>query len=288
MSSPATATSSPSSKPQSSSHLDLMDLARPVTLLVVGSFFLSNTIHGWNDLIDAPYDALIARTQGRPIVRGAVSKTGALLFTLSQGVVSAIMLAVMLPDPEHAIYIAWPSVVANLYYPWAKRHTHSAQYVLGVCLAWGVVMGTASVLQVAQKGKEGEIWQGTTGTSTACLTAAAALWTVIYDTIYAFQDKEDDIKVGLKSTAVLFGEWTKLFLAINLGFLTALLVYIGYLDGWGELYYGCTVGGCLLSLGTMIIKVDLRDPSSCWWWFRYGFWLAGGSIAVGLLLEYIL
>jgi 4-hydroxybenzoate polyprenyltransferase len=260
-------------------------LIQPAALLVVGSFFLSNAIHGWNDLIDAPYDALIARTRERPVVRGAVSKTGALLFTISQGVASTALLAILLPNPKDSLRVAWPSIVANLYYPWAKRHTHFAQYVLGICLAWGVVVGTAGVLEAADPGKGADVWAGTTRTSTACLTAAAVLWTVIYDTIYAFQDMDDDVKVGLKSTAVLFDEWTKEFLAVNLGGLAGLLAYLGKLLELGGLYHGFAVGGCLLSLGIMIIKVDLRDPASCWWWFRYGFWLAGGSIALGLILE---
>lgn len=263
-------------------------LIQPAALLVVGSFFLSNAIHGWNDLIDAPYDALVARTRERPVVRGAVSKTGALLFTVTQGVASAALLTILLPNPEVSVQIAWPSIVANLYYPWAKQHTHFAQYVLGVCLAWGVVVGTAGILEAAEPGKGRDIWAGRTGKSTACLTAAAVLWTVIYDTIYAFQDREDDIKVGLKSTAVLFGEGTKGFLAVNLGGLVGLLAYIGSLLELGGLYYGFAAGGCFLSLATMITKVDLSNPSSCWWWFRYGFWLAGGSIAVGLILEGLL
>lgn len=266
------------------------DLIRAFGFLLVGSFFLSNAIHGWNDLIDAPYDALVARTRERPIVRGAVSKTGALLFTISQGATGFFFLVLLLPNPQHAVRIAGPSVLGNLYYPFAKRHTHFAQYVLGMCLAWGVVIGTAGVLETAGgEGRGWDVWSDErVRASSAALTAAAAIWTVIYDTIYAFQDREDDVKVGLKSTAVMFGQWTKMFLAVNLTGLATLLWFVGAATGLRVVYLGVAVGGCLMSLGTMIRKVDLRDPGSCWWWFRYGFWLAGGSITTGLLLECVL
>ena len=149
------------------------------------------------------------------------------------------------------------------------------------------MIGTAGVLEAANKRSSDVIWLGTGAASTASLTGVSVLWTVIYDTIYASQDREDDVKIGLKSTAVLFGQWTKAFLAANWTLLAGLLVYTGFDLGFGKLYYGFTVGGCLPSLGMMIIKVDLKDSANCWWWFRYGFWLAGGSIAAGLLTECI-
>lgn len=269
---------------------NFVDLLSPFFLLVTGSFFLSNAIHGWNDLIDAPYDALVARTRQRPIVRGAVSKHGALLFTVSQAAASYVLLATLLPNSEYSMRIAAPSILANLYYPWAKRHTHFAQYVLGICLAWGVVVGTAGVLEAERAENKGfNVWlDELSRTSTACLAAAAMLWTVIYDTIYAFQDREDDVQVGLKSTAVLFGKWTKVFLSINLISLVTLLLYFGVSLKLGMLFFAFAIGGCVASLGAMILQVDLSKPQSCWWWFRYGFWLAGGSIGVGLLFECLL
>ncbi|KAF2744282.1 UbiA-domain-containing protein [Sporormia fimetaria CBS 119925] len=256
--------------------------ATPAILLAAGSFFLSNAGHAWNDVVDAPYDALVARTRQRPIVRGAVSRSAALLFTMSQVVALAATLWALLPNT--ALQIAWPGILANLYYPFAKRHTHFAQYVLGVCLNTGVLVGTASVLEAGGYGQGKSNWTDATATSTACLTAAMVLWTVIYDTIYAFQDREDDVKVGLKSTAVLFNTWTKTFLTVNLGVMVVLLAYVGRTLELGLMYYGFSVGGCTIPLGAMIACVDLSSPSNCWWWFKHAFWLTGSSIAVGLLV----
>ncbi|KAG6358125.1 hypothetical protein INS49_014009 [Diaporthe citri] len=118
------------------------EILRAGVLLTIGSFFLSNAIHGWNDLIDAPIDALVTRTKDRPIVRGAVSKRGALLFTLSQVLLAAVVLLAL---PRVVAVAAAPSIVANFYYPWSKLHTHAAQLVLGISLGWGVNVGTAAM-----------------------------------------------------------------------------------------------------------------------------------------------
>jgi len=124
--------------------------------------------------------------------------------------------------------------------------------------------------------------------SSACLFLACILWTVIYDTIYTHQDIRDDTKLGLKSLAVLFREWTKPLLWLLLCCMLTLLVACGNLAEMGLQYFAIVIGGCLSSLGIMIHKVELQESSSCWWWFRYGFWLAGGSILGGLLSEYML
>ncbi|KAK7915171.1 hypothetical protein PG985_012874 [Apiospora marii] len=251
---------------------------RAFGLMATGSLFLSNAIHGWNDLIDAPIDKLVARTKHRPIVRGAVTPRAALLFTLSQALAAAAVLLLYLPDA--AAKAAVPSIIFNFYYPWSKRHTHAAQLVLGVSLGWGVIVGTSAADGASAP------WKGdSTFVPTACLFASSVLWTVVYDTIYAFQDIVDDQRVGLKSTAVLFQENTKYFLWVCLGAQIGLLSAHGYLLRSGAGYFVVAVGGCAAALGSMIARVDLKSPQSCWSWFRYGFWLAGGSITGGLLWQ---
>ncbi|KAH8156185.1 hypothetical protein CIB48_g12061 [Xylaria polymorpha] len=245
--------------------------------VIFGSFFLSNTIHGWNDLIDAPIDRLVARTRGRPVARGAISPRDALLFTISQGLAGASLLLAL---PREATWAAIPSVVGNFYYPWSKRHTHYAQLVLGFSLAWGVPVGTAAMGIPP--------WSDGALVPTTCLCLCSVLWTAIYDTIYAFQDVADDEKLGLKSMAVLFRQQAKTVLFVILGCLVGLLTTYGHFCGMTGVYYLVGCGGCLSSLGLMIANVDLKNPQSCWWWFRYGFWLAGGSITGGLLTQYVL
>ncbi|KAI1499598.1 UbiA prenyltransferase family-domain-containing protein [Biscogniauxia marginata] len=251
-----------------------------------GSFFFSNAAHGWNDLVDAPIDKSIARTSKRPIPRGAITPRAAFLFTVSQALGAASFLLLM---PSGSAIYAVPNIISTTYYPWAKRHTNFAQLVLGFCLAWGIIMGSCTMgLEPFTGGPFG----GTEGLwahpSIACLFLASILWTIIYDTIYAHQDLKDDLRVGLKSIAVLFKDHTKTFLWLVLGCMITFLSAVGNLEGMGIQFSLIAGGGSALSLGAMIANVKLKDSGSCWWWFRYGFWLAGGSIAVGLLSEYVL
>ncbi|AEO60785.1 hypothetical protein MYCTH_2096317 [Thermothelomyces thermophilus ATCC 42464] len=247
-------------------------ILRACAITLAGSFFSSNAAHAWNDLVDAPMDRQVARTRGRPVARGAISPLGAFLFAVSQALLAAGRRGVL------AACYALPNILAIIYYPYAKRHTHLAQVVLGFCLSYGVVMGSCAMGLIPV----------VVHIPTVCLMGACLLWTVLYDTVYAHQDVEDDRKLGLKSTAVLLGDRTKPALWCVLGAMLALLAVPGRAAGMAPPYYLFTLGGCLASLGTMVHRVDLKEPASCWWWFRYSFWLAGGSIAAGLVSEYLI
>ena len=152
--------------------------------MLSGSFFLSNAIHSWNDLIDAPLDALVERTRKRPIVRGAVSASAALIFTATQAVGAALFLPYLTHSVVQNALYALPSMILWTYYPWAKRHTHWTQLLLGLVLAWGVIMGSLAMgvgplsIRVAGSGVTPRL-QG----STLCLFLASTLWTMIYDTV---------------------------------------------------------------------------------------------------------
>ncbi|KAI9777022.1 MAG: hypothetical protein M1816_004984 [Peltula sp. TS41687] len=263
-------------------------LLQTSALMLGGSFFFSNAAHIWNDLIDAPLDALIERTRERPIPRGAVSPFAALIFTCTQAIGAGLFLT-YLPcrNLQGALY-ALPSIIGSTYYPWAKRHTNFPQLVLGFCLAWGIVMGSLAIgVEPFAIGVLGSNSKPNIEYSTLCLFLASILWTMIYDTIYAHQDFKDDVKVGIKSVAVLYRDRTKSLLWRLLALMTALLIACGKLSGMGVMYYLLAIGGPIMSLGLMIAKVDLKSSESCWWWFGNGFWIPGVSIAGGLLMEYL-
>ncbi|KAK3302663.1 prenyltransferase [Chaetomium strumarium] len=274
---------------------------RASAVLLLGSFFFSNAAHAWNDLIDAPLDAQVARTRKRPIPRGAITPRAAFVFAATQAVCAAGVLLFAFPDPVGAACYALPNVLATAYYPWAKRHTNLVQLVLGFCLAWGIVVGFTTV------GLEPFTWRPYFGLGAdarrevagdgnpipslrvdvpaACLLLACVLWTTIYDTIYAHQDRKDDTKLGIRSMAVLYGDRTKPVLWLALFCMLGLLAGCGAAAGMAWPYFGISLAGCALSLGAMIASVELADAASCWWWFRYGFWLAGSSIAGGLAVD---
>ncbi|KAM7201091.1 UbiA prenyltransferase family domain containing protein [Rhypophila sp. PSN 637] len=209
-----------------------LDLIRTCLSLLIGTIFFSNAAHAWNDLIDSPIDALTSRTKTRPIPRGAISPRAAFFFAASQGIGALLVLLVLTPATS-TIYYAVPNIMATMYYPFAKRHSHFVQVVLGVCLGWGVLMG-ASAMGVnpvsinntfpvlpypaaAGTGFEFTTWGGgqvevTVVPSILWLFLASATWSVLYDTIYAHQDLQDDVKNGVKSLAVLFRGATKILL----------------------------------------------------------------------------
>ncbi|XXH00036.1 hypothetical protein Hte_006377 [Hypoxylon texense] len=254
-------------------------------VMLSGSVLFSNAIHAWNDLVDAPIDRLVARTRRRPIARGAVSPLAAFIFTVTQAAGAALVLLYFLP-PQSAPY-AVPNMIPIIYYPWAKRHTHFSQVVLGVWMAWGVFMGSVA-MNVAPYVVDFANAEYGVNKSSVCLYLSCVLWNAIYDTVYAHQDIEDDTKIGMKSLAVLLRGKTKPALYFAEGAMVLLLIASGQDANMGFPFYIFGVLGSLLSLGAMITLVDLADPRSCWWWFRHSFSITGSLISTGLLLEYAL
>ncbi|KAI1208142.1 UbiA prenyltransferase family-domain-containing protein [Annulohypoxylon truncatum] len=244
-------------------------------VLLGGTVFFSNAAHAWNDIIDAPIDRLIPRTANRPIPRGAIRPRDAFTFAGINAVGAAAFLLLL---PRETALCTVPTIVGTLYYPWAKRHTYFAQVVLGYCLSWGCMVG-ASAMDMSKP------W---TDNSVLCIFLACILWTVIYDTIYSHMDLQEDIRVGVKSMAVLLQNGTKAVLWILLGCMLVLLVVAGVSSDMSIQYVAIAVGGCLTSQALMIYMVDLTVPESCWWWFANGFWITGTSVAFSLLYEYLL
>ncbi|KAH8166630.1 hypothetical protein CIB48_g1611 [Xylaria polymorpha] len=208
-------------------------------ILLAGSFFCNNASHAWNDLVDASIDTLVSRTKTRPIPRGSITRRAAFLFTVSQALGAA---ACLFPLSRDTAVIAIPNIVATTYYPYAKRHTHLPQVVLGFCLSWGCFVGS-SALGVDTPWKDPAL---------LCLFVASISWVVIFDTIYAHQDINDDLRHGVKSMAVLLqGRAKPLLLSLCL-FMSLALMSSGYLakmwgfilsDHCGGLYVVCVQHG---------------------------------------------
>ena len=122
--------------------------------------------------------------------------------------------------------------------------------------------------------------------SVLSLYFACTIWTIISDTIYAHQDLRDDVKVGVKSLAVLMGDQTLLYLSLLATIQVALLVFAGIECGLSFFYYSVCCVGTAFSLGTMLAKVDLQQPASCAWWFGPGARLVASCLVCGLIGEY--
>jgi len=162
-------------------------------------------------------------------------------------------------------------------YPLMKRVTDWPQFVLGLAFNWGALLGWSAVASTVN-------W-------TVCLPlyAGSIFWTLVYDTIYAHQDKSDDVNVGIRSTALLFGENTRPILsAFSLSSLS-LLSYAGFLNGQGLPFYA-GVGLAGVQLARVLKQTDWNDRASCWQGFVrcgwVGIWVwAGATIDYALLMS---
>ncbi|KAK8139366.1 UbiA prenyltransferase [Apiospora sp. TS-2023a] len=248
-------------------------------MLLGWSFFCSNAAHAWDDLVDAQLDAQMARTRHRPIVRGAISPRAALLFVLTQAVAALLFLLRLLPHPAMAAAAALPSVVLAAYYPFAKRHSNFPQMVLGLCLGAGVVVGRAAASATPRPWLESP--------SALYLAAAFALIMATYDTIYAYQDRVDDIGLGVGSLAVLCGNYTKPCMVGLLPAIAACLYGCGVMAGNSPMRSAAASCGPIAAMGLMLFKVDLGSPTSCWYWFSVGFWTVNVAITANLLVGYL-
>lgn len=229
----------------------------------------------WNDNVDQDFDRQVARTRLRPIARGAVSTTQGHKFTVALLVAQIPFFMVL---PADCAYHAIPINILFGAYALMKRITYYPQFVLGFPFAWAILMSCAA-LGVKPISNDRII-------PTMSLFTANILWTMIYDTVYAHQDIRDDIKAGVKSMAIRFADSTKQLAAILAIIQVTLLFVAGRQTGLSPIYFIGTCGGTAVALGSMIVEVDLKEPSSCAWFFHRGFWYVGGSIVMGFAAEY--
>lgn len=165
-----------------------------LTLFFIGAVVMRGAGSTYNDYVDREIDAKVARTRGRPLASGRVSPRAALWFIVAQCLVG---LLVLLSFNGYTIALGFLSPLIVLVYPFAKRFTSWPQAILGFAFAYGAMLG----------------WTALTGSLAApalLLYAAAILWTIGFDTIYALQDVRDDAIAGVRSTARLFGAHVKL------------------------------------------------------------------------------
>ena len=211
-------------------------------LFLVGAIAMRGAGATYNDIVDRDLDAGVARTRGRPLPSGQVSVKAALVFLAAQ---CAVGLAVLLQFNGFAVATGFASLVPVAFYPFMKRVTSMPQLVLGLAFAWGGLMGWAAAF-------------GDLAAPALLLYAAAIVWTIGYDTIYALQDIEDDEVVGIKSSARLFGARVRLGIGACYGLATLALLAALALIGAGPIaYLGAAAFG--LHLAWQVARVDRRD-----------------------------
>ncbi len=221
-----------------------------------------------NDYVDRKIDPYVERTRTRPIASGAVAPTEALILFAALSLI-AVGLATMLNGPAQVLAVV--GAILTITYPFVKRYISIPQFVLGAAFGWGVPMAFA-----AQTGETPELaW---------LVFGSAMIWAVIYDTFYAMVDREDDLKVGVKSTAILFGEVDIFVIAgLQLLMLVALLL-IGYRAELGVWYYLSVLIASLMMAFHLWLARD-RQPAGCFAAFLHNHYI-GMVIFIGIVLHY--
>ena len=222
-----------------------------------------------NDYADREFDPHVERSRDRPIAAGRVKPKEALILfaVLCLGAFGLVLMM-----NELTIWMSLAGVVLAASYPFMKRYTHLPQVYLGAAFGWAVPMAFA-----AQTGSVPKVaW---------LLFVATVLWATVYDTMYGMVDREDDIKIGVKSTAVLFGEADRAILAIiQILFLGALLLIGQAADLGGYYYFGVLLAAALSIYQQYLIRN--REPEYCFKAFLNNHWL-GAAVFSGLVLHYL-
>jgi 4-hydroxybenzoate polyprenyltransferase len=241
-----------------------------VAIFVAGVVLMRSAGCAINDYADRDFDGQVARTRERPIATGRVSPGEAL------GVFAVLSLAAF----GLVLLLNWQTVALSLValslvviYPFMKRFTHVPQLVLGAAFGWAVPMAFMAVT-------------GAIPPLAWALFATTLLWALIYDTQYAMVDRDDDLRVGIKSTAILFGRWEQWIIA---GLQVLMLVLLG-LIGW-QAGRGYWFGGGLVIAGALAVYQQylIRDrvPAACFQAFLNNNYY-GVAVFVGLVLDYAL
>ena len=254
------------------------DVLATSILFLTGALIMRGAGCTINDLWDRNLDPHVTRTRYRPIARGAISPLGALTFA---GVQMLAGLGVLLQFPTPCLYFGIPSLLLVATYPLAKRVTHYPQFVLGLTFSWGAIMGFPA-LGVDLLADSDAL------KAAGLLYTSCAVWTVLYDMIYAHMDIRDDPKAGIKSIALRHEKETKGVLLTLATLHVSSLAAAGSAIGAGPAFFLGSCGSAAVTLALMIWRVRLNEVDNCWWWFRNGAWFTGGGIATGLLADYYL
>ena len=239
-------------------------------LFLIGAVVMRGAGCTLNDIADRNFDAQVARTRSRPIPAGQVNTRQAMVFLAALCLTG---LVVLLQFDGFTIVIGAASLLIVAVYPFMKRITYWPQAVLGLAFNWGALVG----------------WSATHGALSwppVLLYAGGIAWTLAYDTIYAHQDKEDDVLIGVKSTALKFGDrslpWLALFFATALALIDAAIWLAG-----GGLIAHLGVAGAALHAGWQLSRFDASESARCLELFRSNR-IFGLIITLTLLLDCLL
>ncbi|HKK03721.1 MAG TPA: 4-hydroxybenzoate octaprenyltransferase [Gammaproteobacteria bacterium] len=222
-----------------------------------------------NDFADRRIDPYVARTRDRPLARGTVTPLEALLLA---GALGAVAFGLVLTLNRLTVLLALAGAVLTVAYPFLKRFTHLPQIWLGASFGWSVPMAFA-----AQTGAVPQLaW---------LMFIAVVIWAVVYDTMYAMVDREDDLQLGVRSTAILFGDADRLIIGVLQVLLLVALALVGQQAALGAWYYGALLVAAGLALWQQWL-IRERRPEDCFRAFLNNHYF-GMTVFIGILLHYL-
>lgn len=242
---------------------------RVLAVFVLGVVLMRSAGCVINDYADRDFDPHVERTRARPIAAGRVNPREALVLFAT---LCLIAFALVLTLNRLTILLSFAGAFLAATYPFVKRFTHLPQFYLGAAFGWGIPMAFAA----QTSGIPPVGWT---------LFAANVCWAVAYDTAYAMVDRDDDHKVGVKSTAILFGRHDRAMVFLFHVVTLSLLAYSGALAGLGLRYYA----GLAAAFGFVLYQQHLmrdRTRDGCFRAFLNNNWF-GAAVFAGLLLHYL-
>ncbi len=222
-----------------------------------------------NDYADRKIDPLVARTRNRPLAAGKVSSKEALL--LAAGL-SLLAFLLILPLNTLVLGLSVIALFLAASYPFTKRFFAIPQAYLGIAFGFGIPMSYAAILGEVPM----EAW---------ILLAANTFWAIAYDTQYAMVDREDDLKIGIKTSAITFGRFDLVAIAICYGLTLALLAWVGFQRNMGIAFYAGLITAAAIAVYHMSL-IRSRDPKQCFRAFLHNTWF-GAAIFIGIALSAI-
>ena len=239
-----------------------------VVVFVAGVFVMRSAGCVINDFADRKVDPHVRRTMNRPIASGKVTPREAL------GVFAALCLAALglvLTLNRLALMYSFAAVALAASYPFMKRWTYLPQVHLGVAFGWGIPMAFAALTDAVP-------------TLAWLLLTGVVAWAIAYDTMYAMVDREDDLRVGVKSSAILFGRADRFFVGVSQVAVLAVLVLAGRQAGLGVFHDAATALSALLFLYQQHLIRD-REPAACFKAFLNNNWV-GALVFAGIVADY--
>ena len=241
-----------------------------MVLFGIGAMVMRGAGCTLNDIADREFDAKVARTRTRPLPSGAVSVREAAAFLILQLAIGA---AILLSFNRLAILLGFLVLLLVGTYPFMKRITYWPQFFLGLNFNWGALLGWAAA-------------RGSLDLPALLLYIGGIAWTLGYDTIYAHQDKEDDVLIGVKSSALALGGRTRPWLFIFYAVAAALWGVAGQAAGLG-LPYWIGLALVVLQLAWQAARVDTASPEDCLAKFRSNRW-TGWLLLFAIIAAHVL